>query len=52
MGFLTDATILHLIIPVDELRKIKLLALFHQQTASVRYLVRFVGKTSASQRAI
>ena len=54
LGFLVDATTLHLIFPVEKLRKIQQLAqqLLRQQTVSVRDLARFVGKTSASQRAI
>lgn len=54
LGFLVDATTLHLTIPAEKLRKIQQLAqhLLHQQNVSVRDLVRFVGKTSALQRAI
>ena len=54
LGFLVDATTLHLTFPAEKLRKIQQLAqhLLHQQNASVRDLARFVGKTSALQRAI
>ena len=49
-----DATILHLIFPAEKLRKIQQLAqhLLYKQNVSVRDLARFVGKTSASQKAI
>ena len=54
LGFLVDATTLHLVFPAEKLRKVQQLAqhLLCQQTVSVRELARFVGKTSASQRAI
>ena len=54
LGFLVDATILHLIFPAEKLRKIQQLAkhLLNEQNVSVRDLARFVGKTSASQKAI
>ena len=54
LGFLVDATTLHLTFPAEKLRKIQQLAqyLLHQQNVSVRDLARLVGKTSALQRAI
>ena len=54
LGFVVDATTLHLVFPAEKLRKIQQLAphLLCQQTVSIRELARFVGKTSASQRAV
>ena len=54
MGFLVDSVILHLIFPAEKLMKIQQLAqcLLHQQRVSVRDVARFVGKASASIRAI
>ena len=54
LGFVVDATTLNLVFPAEKLRKIQQLArhLLCQQTVSVRELVRFVGKTLATQRAV
>ena len=54
LGFQVDTVSLQLIFPSKKLRKIQQLAqhLLHQPSVSVRDLVRFVGKTSASARAV
>ena len=54
LGFQVDAVRLQLIFPTEKLRKIQQLAqhLLHQQTVSVRDIARFVGKASASTRAV
>ena len=53
LGFLVDAANLQLIFPSEKLRKVQQLAQhLHQQSVSVRDLARFVGKVSASTRAI
>jgi len=54
LGFQVDSGSLRLIFPTEKLRKIQQLAqhLLHQPSVSVRDLARFVGKTSASTRAI
>ena len=54
LGFVVDTVTLHLIFPAEKLRKIQQSAqhLLHQQNVSVREVARFVGKASASMRAI
>ena len=54
LSFLVNVTISHLVFPTEKLRKVKPLAqrLLCQQTVSVKESARFVGKTSASQRAV
>ena len=54
LGFQVDTVSLQLIFPSEKLRKIQQLAqhLLHQPSVSVRDLARFVGKASASTRAI
>ena len=54
LGFQVDTVSLQLIFPAEKLRKIQQLAqhLLHQLNVLVRDLARFVGKTSASTRAI
>jgi len=54
LGFLVDTVTLQLIFPTEKLRKIQQLAqrLLYQQSVSVRDMARFVGKASASMRAI
>ena len=54
LGFQVDTVSLQLIFPAEKLRKIQQLAqhLLHQPRVLVRDLARFVGKTSASTRAI
>ena len=54
LGFLVNSVSLHLAFPTEKMRKIQQNArtLMYQQQVSIRDIARFVGKASASARAI